>query len=215
MTASSDRLSWRKLAVVLRAVRDTYSRRRGYRFASWLRWAVLFFCCMSLLNETATADSVADDFQRIAWLSALFVMTSIDAELSPHRAELQLAVIHGFPRRWIASLAPLAVGSLVFRLIALPVIGFGVCALAVAQSWLPTLAVLGSVLSLGVTACALALALSVLAWIATELAPHHPKKTFAVLVLLPSFFHHALPDVPSVMDMGARLIQLSLLGTTT
>ena len=200
------------LFVVLRAVSDTYYKRRGVVVASWLRWVVLLFCCVGLLSRTGTAHSVANAFNSLVWFAAFAVMTAVDAQLSSERAELQLAVIHGFPRKWIAALGPLALAHVVLRLLFPAVIVFGITALMVVQEWLPTLAVLAAVVGLGTSAVAIAGALSAVAWAATELAPNHPKKMFASLVLLPSLAHSALPQIPSVIDMSQWLIRVSITG---
>ena len=175
-----------------------------------VRWIATAFCCMGLVGETASPDSIAGTFRFILWLAAFGVMTGIDDAIAGQRASLQLAVIRGYPRRWVPLLAPLARAGLVFRLLVLPVLVFGVVALATSQSWLPlggTLLALGGLCIWSVT---LAIALSALSWAATELVPNHPKKTYAALVVIPAMLHGAIPELPSVIDMGGFMIDVSL-----
>ena len=182
--------SWRRASVLLRAFRDGYAKKRSVRFAMAARWVAIAFCGLGLVAETGSADSVGNTFRFIMWLAAFGVMTGVDNELSKQQASVQLAVIRGYPRRWIPLVAPVARAAVALRLLLVPVLVFGLVALA--------------------TSAVLALALGFVSWVSTEVAPKHPKTMYAALVLVPAGLHSAIPELPSVMDMGAWMIDLSL-----
>jgi hypothetical protein len=202
--------SWRRALVLLRAFRDGYAKQRGWRAAMITRWIAIGWCCMGLVAKTESAESVAGTFRFILWLAAFGVMTGIDSDLARHRASLQLAVIRGYPRRWIPLVAPLARAALAFRLLVLPVLVFGVVGLAISQSWLPLSGAAIAIGGLLAWSVALALALSAISWAATELAPSNPKKTYAALIVVPALLHTPIPELPSVIHMGGFIVDVSL-----
>jgi hypothetical protein len=179
---------------------------RMYAFGVFATYALAILLTGSAAREPLIQSYVKAALIALSWVvGALAALGSarVSAEHTERDGLTALALQRGFSESTLQRARLLATAQRIALLIGLPALLLVAVGLARGATLHFALAMVPAVL---IYACALGLALAVLAQLSAELAPRHPRALLLALVLCPLLFSQAYSAFPSLPGLFSALL---------